>query len=131
VGLVIQPRLDRKICLLKRTQQRDAAGFAYETWDKDWMPEIWAGRERVTANDQSLALQTRATQIDKFRVRYMRCLESETAPGDYRVKYNGRTYVLISAVEDIRYDRLQWMLLTVGFVEGLVTLEASDVPAAV
>lgn len=129
VHSVIQPRLDRKLCLLKRTEQRDAEGFAYETWESQF--DLWAGRERITANDQAIALQTRATQLEKFRIRYLRCLEEETAPGDYRAQYNGRTYDIISAVEDIRYERRQWMLLTIGFVEGQPTLSAADVPAAV
>lgn len=124
-----QPRLDRKLCLLKRTEQRDANGFAYETWAHQF--DLWAGRERITANDQAIALQTRATQLEKFRIRYLRCLEDESAPGDYRVQYNGRTYVIVSCPEDLRYERRQWMTLTIGFVEGQPTLTTADVPASV
>lgn len=122
-------RLDRNLCLLKRTEQRDAEGFAYETWLEQF--PLWAARERITANDQATALQTRATQLEKFRIRYLRCLEDESAPANYRVQYNDRTYVLVSAVEDMRYERRMWMLLTVGFIEGQPTLTIADVPAAV
>lgn len=125
----MQSRLDRKICLLKRTEQRDAQGFAYEVWSEEF--ELWAARERITANDLASALQTRATQIEKFRVRYLRCMEDATAPANYRVKYNGRVYNLVSAIEDLRYERMQWMLLTVGYVEGQPTLTTADVPPAV
>jgi SPP1 family predicted phage head-tail adaptor len=126
--LVIQPRLDRKLCLTERTLQRDAQGFAYETWaDKN---DLWAGCEKVTANEQSTALQTRGVQVVKFRVRYVECLADESALGNYRIGYDGRTYNILSAVEDLRYSRRAWMLLTVGFVEGQPTLAASDVPAA-
>ena len=125
----IQPRLDRKICLLERTIQRDAQGFAYETWIE--RSELWAGREKVTANEQSSALQTRGIQVDKFRIRFSACLEDESTLGNYRITFNGRTYNIISAVEDLREVRRAWMVLTVGFVEGQPTLAAADVPAAV
>jgi len=115
--------------LLKRTEQRDAAGFAYETWTE--VNQLWAGRERVTANEQSTALQTRGVQVDKFLVRYCSILDDESLLGSYRISFNGRTYNIISAVEDLRRPRLSWMILTVGYIEGQPTLAAADVPAAV
>ena len=124
---MIQPRMDRMICLLTRTEKRDTAGFASETWDAGG--EIWAGREKVTANEQSTALQTRGVQIEKLRIRFMECLEDESTLGNYRVKMNGRTYTIISAVEDLREVRHAWMVLTIGFVEGQPTLTRNDVAA--
>ena len=124
---MIQPRMDRMICLLSRTEKRDTAGFASETWSEGG--NMWAGRERVTANEQSTALQTRGVQIEKLRIRFMDCLENEATLGDYRVKMNGRTYNIISAVEDLREVRRAWMTLTIGFVEGQPTLTHNDVAA--
>ena len=124
-----EPRLDRKLCLFERTIQRDAQGFAYETWAEK--TQLWAGRERVTANEQATALQTRGVQMDRFLVRYCDCLEAESALGGYRIGFNGRTYNIVSAIEDLRRPRRSWMILSVGFVEGQPTLAAADVPAAI
>lgn len=126
---VIQPRLDRKICLLKRTTQQDTDGFTYEVWADQF--ELWVGRERVTANEQAAALQTRGVQVERFRLRYLSCLEDESTLGDYRVRFNGRVYNVISCVEDLRHERRQWMLLSAGFIEGQPTLATADVPAAI
>jgi head-tail adaptor len=115
------------IGLLTRTEIRDAAGFASETWSAGG--DIWAGRERVTANEQSTAMQTRGVQVEKLRIRFMECLENEATLGDYRVTMNGRTYSIISAVEDLREVRRAWMVLTIGFVEGQPTLTRNDVAA--
>ena len=129
--LMIQPRLDRQLCLLKRTTQQDAEGFSYEVW-QEYSP-LWAGRERITANEQALALQTRGAQIDRMRIRFLSCLEDPASLGNYRVRFAGRNYDLISCVEDLRDNcpRRQWMLMTIGFIEGQPTLKATDVPAAV
>lgn len=124
---MIQPRLDRKLCLLYRTVIRDTAGFASETWEGKY--EIWAGRERVTANEQATALQTRGVQVEKMRIRFLACLENEGTLGDYRVTFDGRTYSILSCVEDLREVRRAWMIITLGFVEGQPTLAASDVAA--
>lgn len=124
-----QPRLDHKVTLLKREEIRDPQGFASEVW-QDLEPAIWAGRERVTANEQTLALQTRATQVEKLNIRYIRFLDDPESAGSYRVRYNGRVYVLVSALPDYRFGRNEWMTLTLGFVQGLVTLQLSDIPAA-
>jgi SPP1 family predicted phage head-tail adaptor len=124
---MIQPRLDRKICLLSRTVVRDTAGFASETWSEKF--PMWAGRERVTANEQATALQTRGVQIDKMRIRFLACLEDESTLGNYRVEFEGRTYNILSCVEDLREVRRAWMILTLGFVEGQPTLAAADIPA--
>jgi hypothetical protein len=59
----------------------------------------------------------------------MECLENEATLGDYRVTMNGRTYSIISAVEDLREVRRAWMVLTIGFVEGQPTLTRNDVAA--
>ena len=125
----MQPRLDRKLCLLKRTVQRDAAGNAYETWAE--IGDLWAGRDRVTANDQMLALQMRGKQVDRLHIRFMQCLEDESALAEYRVRFNGRDYELISCVENLRHERRQWMLLTIGYIQGQPTLTTADVPPAV
>ena len=127
--LVIAPRLDRKVCLLKRTEQRDAEGFAYEVWQE--VAEMWAGRERITANEQSLAMQTRGAQIDRMRIRYLACLEDESNLGNYRVRFNGRDYNIVSCIEDLRHPRRAWMLITLGFIQGQPTLTSADVPASV
>lgn len=106
---------------------RDAAGFASETWLE--CDSMWAGRERVTANEQATALQTRGAQIDKMRVRFAAYLEDESTLGDYRAVFNGRHYNIISAVEDLREVRREWMTLTLGFIQGQPTLTAADIPA--
>lgn len=124
---MIQPRLDRKITILKRTVVRDSAGFASETWAEcDCM---WAGREKVTANEQATALQTRGVQVDKMRIRFLAYLEDESTLGDYRAVYNERTYAIFSAVEDLREVRRAWMTLTIGFIQGQPTLAVTDVAA--
>lgn len=125
----MQPRLDRKVCLLLRTVQQDAAGFSYETWKEAGL--IWGGRDRVTANEQALAMQTRGAQVERMRIRFMPCLEDERTLADYRARFNGKDYDIISCVEDLRYPRRQWMLLTIGFIQGQPTLKVADVPAAV
>jgi len=117
------------MCLLKRTEQRDVDDFAYEVWQV--VGDIWAGRERITANEQSMAMQTRGAQIDRMRIRFMACLEDPAALGSYRFRFNGRDYNIISCVEDLRYDRRKWMLATLGFIEGQPTLTTADVPATV
>lgn len=125
----MQPRYDRKLCLLKRTVQQDAQGFTNESWAD--VGELWAGRDRVTANEQYLALQTRGLQIERLRIRFRSCLESPTAPNDYRVQFNGRTYQIVSCVEDLKMPRRQGMILTIGFVDGQPTLTTADLPEAV
>jgi len=126
---VIQPRLDRKVCLLERTEQRDAEGFAYEVWTET--NSLWAGRERVTATEQSTALQTRGVQVEKLRIRFLPCLEDESNLGEYRARMNGRDYNILGAIEDLREPRRAWMILTLGFIQGQPTLTTADVPAAV
>jgi len=125
----MQPRLDRQICLLKRTVQRDAEGLSYETWALG--SPVWVGRERVTANEQSTALQTRGIEVDKLRLRFIACLEDQDNQSNYRVRMNGKDYKLISCVEDLRAPRRQWMIMTIGYVQGEPTLTVTDVPAAV
>lgn len=124
---MIQPRLDRQLTLLKRSIVRDAAGFASETWAE--CSSMWAGREKVTANEQATALQTRGIQIEKMRIRFMDCLEDESTLGDYRIGFNGRNYSILSCVEDLREVRRGWMIITMGFVEGQPTLAVTDVAA--
>jgi head-tail adaptor len=123
---VIQPRLDRQICLYKATQSLDTASAPVTTWSEQF--QLWCGREQVSANEQQSVFATRGTQIDRLRVRYLACLEDPDALQNYRVHMNGRYYDLVSAVEDLRYGRREWMLLTLAYTQGEPTLTTATVP---
>ena len=123
---MIQPRLDRKICLYKATQSLDTASAPVTTWSKQF--ELWVGREQVSANEQQSVFATRGTQVDRVRARYIPCLEDPSALQDYRIEMNERFYDLVSCVEDLRFGRRQWMLLTLAYTQGEPTLTTATVP---
>lgn len=123
---MIQPRLDRKICVFQATQSLDSAGAPVTTWAHPF--ELWCGRENVSGNEQQTALATRGTQIERLRIRFIPCLEDPDASQNYRVQMSGRYYDLVSAVEDLRYGRREWMLLTLAYTQGEPTLTTATVP---
>lgn len=125
---MIQPRLDRKLMVLKRTVTPDGAGSPVETWAEQFI--LWAGRESAAGGEQFVANENRNTQAEQMRGRFIPCLEAQTATGEYRIRYNGRDYDLLSAIEDLRagMSRRTWMIFTMSFVQGEPTLTTATIP---
>ncbi len=118
------PRLDRKICLLRRTKTADGAGAPVELWSE--VADMWAGLVELRGAEAVSSGAMRAELKLGLRIRYLRCLNSISAPGEYRVRYNSATYDVLSVVEDLKQPRQSFQLLTLSHVEGQPTL--SSVP---
>lgn len=114
------PRLDRKITLLRRTQATDGAGAPVETWQD--VGDMWAGLVQIRGGEGVASGSVRASLAVNLRIRFLRCLDSISTPGEYRVRYNGAVYDVSAVTEDTRQPRRAYQLLTLTHIEGQPTL---------
>ena len=115
--------LDRKFTLLRRTQEVDGAGAPFDTWKET--VSLWAQLIQRSGSKIFESGALRATRSTTLRIRYRSDLETVSAPGAYRVRLNGVTYELTSAVEDVSEPRRAYQLLTLDHIEGAPTLKTT------
>ena len=104
------PNLDRRITVQSATETQDAHGQPVETW-ADFLAELPAEYLPVSGAEQFQAQQVLARAVAKFRIRWRDDLTRKM-----RVTFDGVTFDLRHFEEDRRYDRRQYMILSVEAV---------------
>lgn len=113
-------QLDRLLTLLRRTVSIDGAGAPVETWAD--CGQLWAKREKATGSESEASGTDRSMVSASYKIRYRHDLATETTPGTYRVRVDGRTFNVVSALEDEREPRRAFMILGLAYTQGEPTL---------
>jgi SPP1 family predicted phage head-tail adaptor len=113
---------DRPLVLLTRTIGTDAAGAPVDTW-KD-CGTIWAEKVAATGNESTTSGAIRSTVTATYRIRYRADLAAVDAPGKFRARVDGRSFDIVSSIEDANAPRHSAILLTLNATQGEPVLAA-------
>jgi SPP1 family predicted phage head-tail adaptor len=104
------PHLDRRITIQSATETQDANGQPIPAW-ADFITSLPAEYLPVSGAEQFQAQQVLARAVAKFRIRWRDDLTREM-----RVVFDSVTFDLRHFEEDRRFDRRQYMILSVEAV---------------